>query len=177
MLPLYNDCRRLQAAEQLSALQQHFNELAQEVQQHTERAKQCSAANATCLAYDGAANQKVRHAAVLEMRSQLKHSVQHKQQLLVTGAVGVGMYAACRDIPEHCSPVPRQLTLQLTRLTDSFTSLLSVCWAKSSDCIAAIAAAVQAIYCLKLEQQAAQLDSYMGSRSYGRLHPRYKLSC
>ncbi|WIA29370.1 hypothetical protein OEZ86_011875 [Tetradesmus obliquus] len=83
---------RLQAAEQLSALQQHFNELAQEVQQHAERAKQCSAANATCLAYDGAANQK-------------------------------------------------------------------------------------AIYCLKLEQQAAQLDSYMGSRSYGRLHPRYKLSC
>lgn len=58
--------RRLQAAEQLSTLQQHFNELAQEVQQHAQRAKQCRAANATCIAYDAAAKQKVRHADVIK---------------------------------------------------------------------------------------------------------------
>lgn len=60
--------RRLQAAEQLSLLQHQFNKLAQDVQRYAELSKQCSAATGTCIAYDGAANQKVRHAAVLELR-------------------------------------------------------------------------------------------------------------
>jgi hypothetical protein len=39
----------------------------------------------------------------------------------------------------------------------------------------AVHADAQAMHCLKLEQQAGQLDRYISSRSYGRLHPRYKL--
>jgi hypothetical protein len=65
----------LQAAEQLSVLQHHFNELAQEVQQHAELVKQRSAASATCIAYDGAANQKVCHAAELLLQCS-KHYIQ-----------------------------------------------------------------------------------------------------
>jgi hypothetical protein len=61
LLP-YCPRRRSQAAEQLSELQHYFNELAQEVQQHAELVKQRSVASATCIAYDGAANQKVYHA-------------------------------------------------------------------------------------------------------------------
>lgn len=35
---------------------------------------------------------------------------------------------------------------------------------------------LQVAHCIELELQAQRLDPYLGSRSYGRLHPRYTLN-